>query len=204
MNHGPREKLLTVATGLFATKGFAAVSIRDLAQAAGVNSALISYYFGGKEGLYGEVLEAQFRCFVETARAAMESDLPTEQKIRQWARALLDFHRTHPCWLRLYFSELSNPTPCLESVVTPYMSQAKEVTTRMIAQGISDGELSPGLDPQFAIVSLAAMLNYFFLVRPIIGPLRSPEEELAAKAMEETYFQQAVDIFLHGVLVRQP
>ena len=54
-----REKLLVAGTELFAKKGFAGVSIRELAIAAGVNSALISYHFGGKEGLYEAVITAQ-------------------------------------------------------------------------------------------------------------------------------------------------
>ncbi len=49
--HDAREKLLAAGTELFAAKGFAGVSIRQLAETAGVNSALISYYYGGKEKL---------------------------------------------------------------------------------------------------------------------------------------------------------
>jgi AcrR family transcriptional regulator len=50
-----REKLIRSAERLFATKGFNGVSVRDIANAAGVNSALIGYYFRGKEGLLSEV-----------------------------------------------------------------------------------------------------------------------------------------------------
>ena len=52
---GPREKLLASAEGLFAKLGFNGVSVRDIANAAGVNSALVGYYFGGKQGLLAEV-----------------------------------------------------------------------------------------------------------------------------------------------------
>ena len=60
MDKDAKEKLLAAAVPLFAEKGFAAVSIREVAEAAGVNSALISYYFGGKSGLYEAVLNEQF------------------------------------------------------------------------------------------------------------------------------------------------
>ena len=43
-----RERLLAAGAELFASKGFAGASIRELATAAGVNSALISYHYGGK------------------------------------------------------------------------------------------------------------------------------------------------------------
>lgn len=47
-----RERLLLTAIRLFAERGFANTSTRDIAQAAGANSAAISYYFGDKAGLY--------------------------------------------------------------------------------------------------------------------------------------------------------
>ena len=50
-----REKLIHSAEHLFAERGFDGVSVRDIATDAKVNSALVGYYFGGKEGLLAEV-----------------------------------------------------------------------------------------------------------------------------------------------------
>jgi len=50
-----RDKLIASAERLFADRGFDGVSVRDIANAAGVNSALVGYYFRGKEGLLSEV-----------------------------------------------------------------------------------------------------------------------------------------------------
>jgi len=55
-----REALIAVATPLFAEKGFNGVSVREIAGYASVNVSMISYYFGGKEGLYAAVLNEQF------------------------------------------------------------------------------------------------------------------------------------------------
>ena len=50
-----RDKLMNSAEHLFADRGYDGVSVRDIASDAGVNSALVGYYFGGKEGLLAEV-----------------------------------------------------------------------------------------------------------------------------------------------------
>jgi AcrR family transcriptional regulator len=50
-----REKLLNAAERLFADHGFNGVSVRQIAAAAGVNSALVGYYFGSKTGLLSQV-----------------------------------------------------------------------------------------------------------------------------------------------------
>src|SRR5262245_57735090 len=47
-----RNRLLAAAKKLFAVRGFDGVSVRDVVAAAGVNVSLVSYYFGGKQGLY--------------------------------------------------------------------------------------------------------------------------------------------------------
>ncbi len=51
-----RAKIISSATELFADRGLDGVSVREIAQHADVNLALISYYFGGKEKLYVEVI----------------------------------------------------------------------------------------------------------------------------------------------------
>ena len=52
---GSRQKIFASAERLFAERGFNGVSVRDIANDAGVNSALVGYYFGGKKGLLSEV-----------------------------------------------------------------------------------------------------------------------------------------------------
>ena len=52
-----REHILTSAEKLFAEKGFDGTSVRDIAQLAGVNLAMISYYFGSKEKLLEALIE---------------------------------------------------------------------------------------------------------------------------------------------------
>jgi AcrR family transcriptional regulator len=52
-----RQRILDAALGEFADKGFAGARVREIADRAGVNAQLISYYFGGKEGLYDELVK---------------------------------------------------------------------------------------------------------------------------------------------------
>src|ERR1700719_848047 len=52
-----RERLLSAARELFLRYGYRAVSSRQIGAAAGVNFAMIRYYFGGKPGLYREILQ---------------------------------------------------------------------------------------------------------------------------------------------------
>ena len=52
-----RAQLLEAASEIFAAKGLSGARVQEIATRAGVDKQLISYYFGGKDGLYAEVLE---------------------------------------------------------------------------------------------------------------------------------------------------
>src|ERR1700748_3859017 len=74
-----REHILIVAEQLFAEKGFDGTSVRDIAQSAGVNLAMISYYFGSKEKL----LEALIVFRAEYAYGILE-ELNKDESLSPW------------------------------------------------------------------------------------------------------------------------
>lgn len=78
-----RETLLMAARGLFARKGLSGTSIRDIAQAAKINSSMISYYFEGKEGLYKACIEEIARTSLEmTQKVLQPAENETEFRVR--------------------------------------------------------------------------------------------------------------------------
>ena len=58
-----RERLMRAATELFTKKGYAATSVREIVEAAGVTKPVLYYYFGNKEGIYLKLMEEPFRRF---------------------------------------------------------------------------------------------------------------------------------------------
>jgi len=74
-----RTSLITAATPLFASKGLNGVSVRELARAGGANVAMISYYFGGKAGLYEAVLREVFSGLLQVAKVAQSDQSPAEK-----------------------------------------------------------------------------------------------------------------------------
>lgn len=85
--------VLTAAAELFAQRGPAAVSIKDVAERSGVNHGLVFRHFGTKENLVGAVLDDQSLRLAEMLRAdgsSPERDAAIDRAWRVTARALLD------------------------------------------------------------------------------------------------------------------
>jgi predicted transcriptional regulator len=75
MNYNDKQlQIIETAEGLFSEKGFDGTSVRDIAEIAGINVAMISYYFGSKEKL----MEALFELKIEKIKVRLESLLKDE------------------------------------------------------------------------------------------------------------------------------
>lgn len=70
-----KEKILNTAIKLFAQKGYDGTSIREICKSANINICMISYYFGGKQELYQEIINN----LVESQKSYMESFLDVDE-----------------------------------------------------------------------------------------------------------------------------
>jgi TetR/AcrR family transcriptional regulator len=104
------EKILLAATDLFAANHFNGVSIKEIAKKSGVNSALISYYFGGKKNLYQEVLNEQSNLFLNLIARVSSKDIAPLAKLREYITAMSEVQKLHPHRIHLIYRELLTPT----------------------------------------------------------------------------------------------
>jgi len=189
-----RTTLIATAAPLFAEKGYNGVSVRELAKSAGVNLSMISYYFDGKEGLYAAVLNEQFATLKRVAEIKnMETD--PLKKFELYVRATVARYRKNPYLLRFYTSELTNPTPCFETIVKPAISGVVQILLETFSEGLSDEQFREGLDPTDTVLALAGMINFYFLLEPATGDLvdHAPERD-------EELIRHIMDIFSNGIL----
>lgn len=182
-----RTRMIDAATPLFAKHGLNGVSVRSLASAAGVNLSMISYHFGGKEGLYAEILRKQFEGFRYIDDIA-KSDLPPMELFELYIRGTIRRYRKNPHLLRFYVSELTNPTPCFRTIVRPAVQKVLRVLRKTIEQGITRNGMRSTLDPAEGALALAGMINFYILVAPaargFVGDPSGREEELVGHFME--------------------
>ena len=190
-----KDKLLAAGTMMFAAKGFAGVSIRELATAAGVNSSLISYHFGGKEGLYEAVITAQYERLIVKFEAIASSTSSVEEKIRLYADVIRRNHtEDQPLMARLVQGELSSPTACMEKVLRKYTFRIAQIVSDVLRQGIQSGSFRQDVDPVLAALSLAGMLNFYFILREVTKAI---VPEFAGRDQE--FVDTALKIYLKGM-----
>lgn len=188
-----RKKLVEVGTRLFAERGLYGVSIRELSQAAEASISMISYYFGGKEGLYTAVLQEQFACFDQIDEICQQGATPLAV-IEAYLRWTIRRHRHQPHFLKFYASELTNPTPCFASIVSPAINKVLRILTAVVDEGIQQGQFRKDVHAINAVLALAGMINYFFLTVLATEELisHSPEQD-------DELVHQYLTIFTRGI-----
>lgn len=189
-----RDNLIAVATPLFAMKGLNGVSVREVARAAGVNLAMISYYFDGKEGLYAAVLTQQFAILGKLDEIE-QMETHAVKKFELYVRATVSRYRKNPYLLRFYTSELTNPTTSFETIVKPAIKRVVKMLLNTFTNGLSLEEFREDLNPADTALALAGMINFYFLLEPATAELvdHSPERD-------EELIRHIMDIFSRGVL----
>lgn len=198
MENDTADKIIATAIPLFAKKGFVAVSIREIADAAQVNSSAISYYFKGKEGLYQAVLEKTFSPVNELVKTAkVLSSLTAIERITMYAKNIAIIHHERPFLTRFMMSELANPTPSGELVIKKNIAQLYEFIYSSLRTGVDAGELSPDLNLSYATISLAGIMNFYFIANPLLKQVATLSENSG-----EDYTTQALKIYLDGIKIR--
>ena len=189
-----RENIIAAAVPLFAAKGLNGVSVRELASAAGVNLSMISYYFGGKEGLYAAVLTGQF-AILGKLEEIEQLEIDTLQKFELYVRATVSRYRKSPYLLRFYTSELTNPTACFDTIVKPAIIKVVQILLDTFSDGLSHEKFRDGLNPADTVLALAGMVNFYFLLEPATAELvdHAPERD-------EQLICHIMDIFTRGIL----
>lgn len=153
-----RERLLMAALRLFAQQGYAKTSTRELAEAAQVNIAAISYYFGDKAGLYRAVcLQAVGPPEADIARFA-DPGLTIGQVLRGFYEGFLEPLRqgdVASLCMKLHLREMLEPTGLGDRALIAGIQPVHDKLTEVLARHL--GLPAPDLELQRLAVCLASL-----------------------------------------------
>ncbi len=157
-----RERLLDAAERLFAERGFATASVRDITAAAGCNLAAVNYHFGGKHGLYGEVFRRRLAVMREQRMASIRQSrtgtASLEETLRDFAatflRPLVDKERGSRL-IEMISREMLDPRLPRELLLTEVVGPVQEELAKSLVAAV------PGLrrgQARLCVISIVGQL----------------------------------------------
>lgn len=135
--HDTRLRLIDAAGSLFAEKGFAATTIRDICEKAGTNIASVNYHFSGKMELYEATLQYTLLKDQENASPVSTKELPAEEKLYQLVLGMLRNIRLtdKPEWFpQLLRREMLFPTAEFQELIQRLLKQDFDKVKAIIAE----------------------------------------------------------------------
>lgn len=180
-----RGRLLAAAARLFAERGFAKVTVRDICRKARANVAAVNYHFGGKVGLYHEVLQSAVRTMQATTEAAREAGAsqPPDLQLRAYVEVFLQrvVGGGHDSWIHQFMlREMSDPTPALDTVIEQVIRPRMAYLCGIIVELLG----CPIADPRVARCAMSVHVQCLALMDNPVAARMSPAFERTPQTLE--------------------
>jgi TetR/AcrR family transcriptional regulator len=173
------RRICEAAELAFAELGLAGARTEEIARAAGVNKALLYYYFHSKDELYTAVLEGLFlkqRTAIESARTAASlrssrmTASPHQQELRAYVNGAIDFVVANPHFPRLIQREMMSRGPQVRHLMRRFWLPTYRRLEDAIRRGMKSGEFRR-VDAEHAVFSIIAMTVFYFAAAPMLKDL---------------------------------
>lgn len=163
-----RAALVDAARRRFAARGFEAVSLREIGEAAGVTPAMVRYYFGGKIGLYEAAVEAAIEpLFARLAAVPGMTDI--DELITGITTAYGEVVARDPWLPPLVMREVLLPEGRLRKTFAErFAGRAAPVLVSAFEAARERGEVRDDIEPAVAALGLVALAVFPHLARPVV------------------------------------
>lgn len=162
------QKILDAAKKVFVRKGMAGARMQDIADEAGINKALLHYYFRNKEKLFEVIFtEAASRLFPRINQL-FSADLPLFEKIELFCQEYIDIIKENTYLPLFVLNEINqNADHFFDKFWNGKMKPDPSRLVRQIEEEVKKGNIRP-VHPAGLVVNLVSMVIFPFMARPMI------------------------------------
>lgn len=195
-----REALLEAAIRLFSEKGYAATTVKDISDAAGVNISLVSYHYQGKEGLYRACMtkfgESQLAMIDRLLRAPASVE-EFQIRLQMFAEELLSDLQRDCRLFQILQQEMDAGLPLAEDVFRETFLKIHETLKAFFKVAQQRRFIRSDIDIRVAVGHLVGSIMFF------VRSDRIGERFLGLSLRDPKYFQRVkqsiLQLFLNGI-----
>ncbi|WP_324482270.1 TetR family transcriptional regulator [Sphingorhabdus sp.] len=198
-NAKARDQLIEAASQIMREGDTIDLSLSELSLRAGLNSALVKYYFGNKNGLMLALLDRDMGNIVFSLGALLAKDIPPEDKLRIHIGAVIDTYYAFPYLNRLLMRMVRDSAPVEAARIADlYLKPISKVYDALIAEGVKAGKFRK-LDPQFFYFTVTGAADRFYSSRLVLRHCYNQDD--FNENMRDAYREHSIDLIMRGLLV---
>lgn len=195
-----KRRLLDAAEAEFASKGYAGARLREVAQNAGVQQALIHHYFEDKDGLYRAVLERALEQTTADSWAILGQVADIEDLLTSYVDLLVRFHVAHANLLAMLRMEALSGSQVVVEVVQQRTRPLFEAAEKLIERFQKEGKVRGDIPASEMIIAVLA-LSFYPLQEAALLEALWPSRGASQDALKQRK-EAIVSLLLKGVLWR--
>lgn len=170
------HRILDAAHAVFLRRGTAGARMQEIADEAGVNKALVHYYFGTKAALADAVFEQALATIMPIMWGILVDPGRTlEEKVPAIVRAQIEFHSTRPYFAGYLVSEMHAAPERIARLIAARGPLPLDVLRKQLRDEARAGRMRPMPAEQF-VANMMGLLIFPFAVRPALCELLSLDE----------------------------
>jgi TetR/AcrR family transcriptional regulator len=169
---------------LFFQKGFLNATTQEIADEAGVNRALIHYYFRSRELMLEQLLNETLMEKRERVRGVLSSDLPFKKKIAVYIDTLVDYGLTYPYLDNFIISETARNPARVQAFCSKDNVKSSDLIRTQLEVEIKNHNL-PAISAEHFMVNLSAMCNYPLLAKSVLQTIHGMTDAAYRKFLIE-------------------
>ena len=193
-------QIMEAAEALFAERSFSGTSVRDIAEAADVNLAMISYYFGSKEKLMeamftyrGEHYKLQLQNIIRNN--SLSSKQKVEKLIEEYVDRIFQKQNFHKIMVR---EQMTNNNGPVSKLIYELKSGNQALIKQLIQEGQKNGEFKKNVDISFLMMTLVGTVSQLMTARHFyrkMNDLESLSEEEFEKYIKKKLSAHLKNLF---------
>ena len=157
-----KDHILDVAERVFSELGYDGASTHTISGEAGVNMAMLNYYFGSKEGLFLAVFNRKINSFAQILQGLnSDENLNTWQKVEKYIDLYAERVVNNNCFQKMLYQELSRTKrgELTDKLTTIVMTNCIELK-KILSEGVEKGELNKDIDADMVIATIYGTKNF--------------------------------------------
>jgi TetR/AcrR family transcriptional regulator len=184
-NKGAEEKILAAARKVFTTKGMAGARMQDIADEAGMNKALLHYYFRDKDKLFEVVFLEEAQKFFPKINGIFNSDAPLFEKIEIFVNEYIDEMLENPYLPWFVLNEVNrDPDQFMYKIWGKDNLPKPGKFLEQIEKEVKKGTIKK-INPMHLLMNLLSMTIFPFVAKPMITRNLHLSDLQFKKIMEE-------------------
>jgi len=193
-----KTDIIAAGRRVFAAKGYDGTSVREIAEAAHVNKAMIYYHFRDKRELYRAVLSYSLDSMQRIwHHSVFSGNASARLKIQTYVEGFVHFHYNNEELrkiLTMEYSVTGAKSENLQWIAKRYFAKDHAALVKILRQGMRSGELRKA-DPLMAVVMLIGMIIHSFLFVPMCPFVHGKKITLSVSTLSKF----ATTMFFDGI-----